>query len=92
MFAINTTCFLWQGEFKIRIVASGLEQYELEFYEMSKIWYETGKTRITFVLIVHKWIPEAANLCIEEHIAIFRRVFNFPLEVAYYSNIDDNRN
>ena len=92
MFAINSTRFLWRGEFKVRIVASGLEQYELEFYEMSKIWYETGKTRTTFVLIVHRWIPEAANLCIEEHQAIFMRVFDLPLEVAYYSNIIDNRN
>ena len=28
--------FLMTREVKVRIVASGLEQYELEFYEMSK--------------------------------------------------------
>ena len=48
------------GKFEVLIVA--WNNFELEFYKISDIWYETGKTRITFVLIVHRH-----NLCIMEH-------------------------
>ena len=36
----------------------------IEFYEMSKIWYETGITKITFVFTAHGWIPEAAKFSV----------------------------
>ena len=39
---------------------------EIHFYKMSKIWYETGITRFTFILIVHKCVVEVANLCIAD--------------------------
>ena len=71
-------------------------KYELwpwmEFYKMSEIWHETGKTRITFVLIVHRFISEAANLCISKSTIFYIWVFNLPLEVVHYSNIADDRN
>ena len=66
-------------------------KYELwPWIEFCKIWHETGKTRITFILIVHRFIiSEAANLCISKS-AIF--LYNLLLKVAHYSNIVDDRN
>ena len=54
--------FLWQGKFEIWIVA----QWTRILQDEQNLVYETGITRITFILVVHRQIAEAANLCIAE--------------------------
>ena len=84
MFPINNLWFLWRHKFELYNLWP-----EIYFYKMSEIWYETGITRFTFILIVHKCIVEAANLHVYRRTQVEDsiRVFNLPVGVAYYSNI-----
>ena len=59
---------------------------------MSEIWYEISITKITFVLIVHRWIAEVPNLCIAERkLRILYEYSTFHLGVAHYFNIVNDR-
>ena len=59
---------------------------------MSEIWYEISITKITFVLIVHRWKAEVPNLCIAERkLTILYEYSTFHLGGAHYFNIVNDR-